>query len=222
MGTASTSLPTITRRAPERTNSIRTSLSGAIGSPGGVPVTHPPSHAQTQLSLAQMPRLRLAGRVCHRAPAAATVNNWLFDNPCRRAHALGDDPQLLFRQPTAPCPVAITSRREIFGIGVWSVIRLCRHHPTHLARRPSAEEYDDDHEKLIEARYRYFVILDAADASQSVARSRRDLVRRLNYRQRGAEAQYPPWGIGAPYCCLCCCSFCCCRRRRSAHCCCSS
>ena len=38
-------------------------------------------------------------------------------------------------------PVRIVSSRETFEIGVWSVIRLCLHPPSHRARRPSPERY---------------------------------------------------------------------------------
>jgi hypothetical protein len=39
--------------------------------------------------------------------------------------------------------VETTSNRETFELGVWSVIRLCLHPPSHRARRPSPERYDD-------------------------------------------------------------------------------
>jgi len=79
------------------------------------------------------------------------VNNWLADNPLRRAVTdASRGPTKL--SATIRCfssnvqrrraPVETTSSRETFEIGVWSVIRLCLHPPSHCARRPSPERYD--------------------------------------------------------------------------------
>jgi hypothetical protein len=72
------------------------------------------------------------------------VNNWLADSPCRRAVAETCRRPIwlsaIIRRFSATiqrrrAPVDITSMRETFDIGVWSVIRLCLHPhaPSHKA-----------------------------------------------------------------------------------------
>ena len=75
------------------------------------------------------------------APAANRTSRW--SHFCLR-HFLADFIICMcefdFRQAQ---PVETTSSRETFELGVWSVIRLCLHPPSHRARRPSPERYVD-------------------------------------------------------------------------------
>src|ERR1700730_3376025 len=148
---ASTSRSTRTRQPPLSSISIIPTLARCAGGDDGGCGMHVEARAgvkaiSTGTSAGTASPLSRSSRANRRH-----VNNWLADNPLRRA-VTDTNRGPPYGSATIRCfssnvqrrraPVETTSSRETFELGVWSVIRLCLHPPSRRARRPSPDRYD--------------------------------------------------------------------------------
>ena len=187
---ASTLLSTITRCPRPSTISIRLDATTGHDDDGKLSAISRPSESAVGIPVEGSQATTAGENVTAssfttRRPVRAKrrhAKSWLADSPCRRAVAETSRGALKL-SATILCfsssvqrrraPVEITSSRETLGIGVWSVIRLCLHLPTHSARRPPPEGYVSRRSRLAADRRRSAAAHAGASARRRASRRRR-------------------------------------------------